>query len=465
MLSLSVPEKRSTTWVAETDSRAASAWLAALPLADSNEAGRELYQALYTLNRLDLDPARRFEMLELYTRPVTTVTSALQAHLSAASLPLSPKKRQVAEFVRQVLLEMANGYKCCLHDLENLRLPWGRKQLFTPAIHRALYYLGEVLVRSYAAYLPPLPRTWADIHELFRYAEGSARLHEPVLTVEGDLAGPASTVALQYVQVALLGAANPYQMPPGECQTVVRFVQKWGARTQISRSLDIQPSSHFLLDLAADTPPQPFPRDVKLAPAPTLRVLNTLELARKIHGFIARLQKGEPVQELDLGVDCLDSACLDMLQRLMRAWGIIMRRQHARMKRHGYVHMCAGIPSMHFFINGQKPLPGLLPTADVAPTDAQALLTSLQAPETDEQYVALDEPGREVAAPTASHFAVTAPVAKCFTSIAGRSRTSVPRACCSCTMAMWRPRCGLAISSVSSTSMSKATGAPAWYGG
>jgi len=86
--------------MAETDPKYARAWLASLPLADSAETAREIYQSLYTLNRQELDVGQRFELMELYNAPVASVTAVLESYFTRAALPLTPKKRQLAEFIR-----------------------------------------------------------------------------------------------------------------------------------------------------------------------------------------------------------------------------------------------------------------------------------------------------------------------------------------------------------------------------
>ncbi|MBI5782946.1 MAG: hypothetical protein HZA69_04320, partial [Gammaproteobacteria bacterium] len=225
-LALSLPTKRVSAWMAETDPRYAQAWLASLPLADSAETAREIYQALYTLNRQELDAARRFELMELYTAPVASVTSALESYFTRAALPLTPKKRQLAEFIRQLHMEMAYGYKGCLQDLEKQRLRWGKKSLRAQALARALHYLGEVLLHSYQVYMPYPPEAWREIHAIYQYAAGHD-LAEEALDTPAPVAAR-TTLNHEYIRILLLGLNNPYQLPQNECRQVQRFLQQWG---------------------------------------------------------------------------------------------------------------------------------------------------------------------------------------------------------------------------------------------
>ena len=78
-------------------------------------------------------------------------------------------------------------------------------------------------------------------------------------------------------------------MPSGE-----RLSRALGQKAEIISAIQtVDPVGHFLIDFDADHPAAPFPRDVSLQPAPTLRALNAIELARVVHDFSKRLQKGE----------------------------------------------------------------------------------------------------------------------------------------------------------------------------
>jgi hypothetical protein len=410
-LAVSIPPKKVSAWSAETDPKYARAWLATLSFTHSREAARELSQALYTLNRMALDPYLRFDLMELYGEPVATVTTALQNQFIRLSLPLTPKRRQLAEFVRQLQMEMAYGYKCCLFDVQKAWLPWSKRRLTVQAVERAMRYLGGVLWHSYQVYMPYPAGVWKEVHELYRFAEENGHEHEQLELARPD--GPVAppTVLQRYLQILLLGLSSPYQLPPGECHLVNRFLEEWAARARLTTDLEIaDPAGNFLVDLASDSPPIPYPREAKMPNSPSLRALNAVELVRTLQSFIQRMRQGEATQALHLGFECLESACLDVLQRMSRAWGTVARRRHARMKRHGYLFLCTGLNALHFFSSGQKPFAQPFTPADEGAADHPVLpedtvpdpgSSETAEPETDETYVSLDEPAdtRAPAAP------------------------------------------------------------------
>jgi hypothetical protein len=384
--------------MAETDPKYARAWLASLPLADSAETAREIYQALYTLNRETLDVAQRFELMELYTAPVASVTAALESYFTRAALPLTPKKRQLAEFIRQLHMEMAYGYKACLQELDRKRLLWGKKSLRSQALVRAMHYLGEVLLHSYQVYMPYPAGVWRELHAIYQHAVENGLTEELVETALPVTVK--TTLTHEYVRVLLLGLCNPYQLPQGECRQVQRFLLPWGDKASIREKPEAaQPAGYFLIDSAADSPPAPFPSETAFQPGQGLRLLNTIELLRTIYYFIQRLQQGDSARKLSLGIESLDSACLDMLQRMVRSWGQLPRRQFSRIQRSGPAFVCAGIPAIHFFANGQIPFS---PPANVvrheAADDRVMLPSHIEEEITrevraeEEDFIALDEP-------------------------------------------------------------------------
>ncbi|MDH3514131.1 MAG: hypothetical protein OEM83_04580, partial [Gammaproteobacteria bacterium] len=397
-LSLTLPSKRVSAWIAETDPEDARAWLASLPLADSAETAREIYQALYTLNRQDLDVTQRFELMALYNAPVASVTSALESYFTRAALPLTPKKRQLAEFIRQLHMEMAYGYKACLQELDRKRLLWGKKSLRSQALVRAMHYLGEVLLHSYQVYMPYPAGVWQELHAIYQYAVENG-LAEELVEASPPITST-TTLAHEYIRVLLLGLSNPYQLPQGECRQIQRFLLQWGGKALIQEKPEAaQPTGYFLIEAAADSPPAPFPTEMAFKPEQGMRLLNTLELLRTIYFFIQRLQQGDSARKLSIGIECLDSVCLDMLQRMVRSWGQLPRRQFSRIQRSGPAFVCAGIPAMHFFANGQKPFtPPASAVIREAADDRVILPSHIEEEITrevraeEEDFIELDEP-------------------------------------------------------------------------
>ena len=232
---------------------------------------------------------------------------------------------------------------------------WSRKAALPLVIERAIQYLGEVLLHSYHVYMPCPAGVWREIHALYRYAEAQ-ELHTVAVVGSREDAAEKVTINRSYLQAVLLGLCGPYQLPQNECIQVNGFLANWAEKAFIASDLAVDsPLGCFLIDLTTDLPAMLFPRDILLKPAPYLRVLSAVELARIAHEDINRLQKGETPQSLRLGVECIDSACLEMLRRMIRFWGMAARRQFSRRTtRARFLSVCTGVNALHFFSDGQR---------------------------------------------------------------------------------------------------------------
>jgi hypothetical protein len=398
LLALSVPQQKFAASPTEIRPKQARAWLVSLPAANAVAMARQLYQALYAVNRVALTAQNRLELMTLYHEPVAAAGAALQVHLSRLTLPLPPKKAQLADFLRQLEVEMAYGYKLALQELSKARNPWAKPGLAL-SVAQAIYYLGRVLLRSYQVYRPCPAGVWQEIHALYDYAERGGQQDDVI-------DGSAATIAQRYKQALLLGLANPYQLPQNECNQVYAFLAAWAGEATISDTVDVgDATAHFLVDLNADAPPLPFPKDVKLSAAAHWRALDASGLAMTVDDLMRRLQKGEPAKQLVLGGECVGFACQDMLKRLTRFWGLSARRQYSRARREGRLSLCTGINAIHFFTTGQKPFAqpqDLLGSQVPAPRAPSA--------EFEPPYVDLDPTLTEDAAPS-DEAALFAPVA------------------------------------------------------
>lgn len=392
---LSVPARRVSGWVAETDPRYARAWLDSLPLANSGETAREIYQTLYTVNRTDLKIQNRLELMSLYDPFVATACQGLQPHLAHSPPPLGPKKRQLAEFLRRLHIEMAYGYKSCLRDLSSVRLLMRRKPRSIVCMERALHHLSEVLLRSYLAYLPYPNGVWREAHELYHLAESLGAVDEQMaLSTEQ---GGFITIAERYVRILLLGLANPYQLPHNAAQQLNNFIAHWAKDAHLAtRAPGKETPGLFLVDLEADAPPVPFVAKTSKFGDMT-RVLDTSALLNTLNQFVARVDAGEPVENIELGVDCPDSTGGDLLRRMTRALGEGARRRYARRQRSTNVFVCVGVGAVHFFANGQRSFTSYTQSVSWPNTE-------------DVAFVDLDaETTPGVLAPPAPDFSVTPP--------------------------------------------------------
>jgi len=347
----SLPSRRDSAWVVETDPDRAQQWVASLPLADPINAAQELYRSLYTLNRMAVPVEDRLALMELIREPLQLTTGRLQSHFSQFSLPLRPRLKQLADFSRQLQFEMAFGYKHVLESSRADRTPWD-SEVFRFSLERTIRSLGQGLLWSYQVYMPAPSGVWREIHGMYWYAEQHEIHRLPIEPGSQKGITPENT----YLQVLMLGLCSPYQLLQNECHHVYAYLQEWADKVEIVSDLDgVDPVGHFLLDLEMDHPAVPFPVDVSVRNAASRRAVNALELARVTHQFMKRLQKGESPRQMNLGFECIGPSCIETLRRMLRFWGLAGRRQFSRRRTRQPLSLCIGINAIHFFISGQQP--------------------------------------------------------------------------------------------------------------
>lgn len=354
-LKLAVPSlEQKANLTVETGPKQVKEWLDRLPMANINESARALRDGLYTLNRHKLGDDSRLKLLELYRQTASALLPGLEAQFAGSPLPLPEKQRQVANLAREILIELANGYKIILLDESGKRLSFGSNKQLPLIMQRALAALGCSLVVCYQTYAPTPAGIWSEMHEIFRYAVQQNLQDEPVAEIDAA----ASSINLTYKQALLLALADPYRLLQGEVAKILDFLSRFGNQAQLMPLVQTNsPSGFFLVRLDSDKPPKAVAQNVTVTDARSDILLNTIELARQIHQLITRLEAGENPRSLGLADSARDPAYLDLLRRLIRFWGVAPKRHFTRLPNQASVNICAGLRTLHYFTNGEKHYP------------------------------------------------------------------------------------------------------------
>lgn len=353
-LAISLPGKKVSAWMAETTVPGTNSWLSRLPIADSLESARDLYRALYTLNRMDLTPKNRMELMELYRMPVSQVTGQLQNRLASAPYPLSLQRFKLAEFIRDLQVEMAYGYKLALFDSETVKRPvWGKSSVRAKAIFRSIHYIGNIILRSMYSYLDFPADIWRELHALYRFAESSGCVEEPVAEFEGE-ESRTSTISKRYKECLLLGLAGPFRMPQGLCKQVNSFVYRWADLVTIEVKIgnEIPKDCQYQIEFDRDQPAVSVARkrNANSTVGGPRHILDLTTMVDHVASLLRQIETGTPAKELDLGGDCLDEACKNMLGHLLTNWRGNKIRESARIPMNGVVSVCTGLGAIHHFV-------------------------------------------------------------------------------------------------------------------
>lgn len=339
----------------ETRPERVEKWLAELPLLNIAETARKVLGQLSMNNRVAIEPNTRFEVTEHYRYTVNQITLELQKQYIGLPLPLPDKNKSVAEHARQLQLEMAFAYKWVVLDLSKLpeaELKQKHARRLALAIQRAIHYLTEAIVISYESYSPPPVGHWLELHTLYRYAENLG-LAEIEVDDVCNRATQKSSVVNAYKQALLLDVSDPYHLNARQVDKIYQYLDRWAHLARIlPAQVNFDPTCQFLTDLTADRSGVLYTPDTLLQDPQRFRLLNTVELARKVHGQWTALTRGGEVPTEGLPANFFADSH-DLLKRLINVWGLHPKRGFSRNARLDQeIDVAIGIDAINYWLNG-----------------------------------------------------------------------------------------------------------------
>jgi hypothetical protein len=333
--------------------------LADLPLLNTAETGRKLFSTLSIYNRIAIEPATRLELLEMLRYPIRQITTELEKQFVGPPLPLAEKQKTIAEQCRQFHLEMAIGYKRYLIDAE---LPERAREQerfrgkAALATQRALRHLTGALLVSYQGYSPYPLGTWQEIHALYRHSE-TLGTKDLLLSDPEIRALPETSVSHAYKQALLLDLSDPYHLPVMMIGRIHQYLDRWAGLAKVLPPTEqFDPACQFLIDQQVDRSGIIYTADAELERPEHYRLLNTVELARRIHSHLTALQNAQEIPADGLSKDFFAASdeAQNLLVRLIQSFGHHPKRNFRRSTRAGTtkVEVALGLNAVNYWING-----------------------------------------------------------------------------------------------------------------
>ncbi|MFA7388073.1 MAG: hypothetical protein WCZ87_10470, partial [Thiohalobacteraceae bacterium] len=329
--------KKPTSNSFDTRPTAVENWVAGLPLANVGESSRLLFGALLETNARDIPAEQRLHLLEAFGAPIRTLCDAMKAHFVGQAFPLSERARRIVQLSQALMTQMAAGHRIIVEDSGGGLL--GDQKQATTSTHRALSYLGEVLLRAYQVYASYPAGIWRQVHQLYQQAEAkgfaSTMVKEP-----GDRSGPGTSIEDNYKGILLLALACPYRLRQGEVEQIYAWLREWSRHASLDRLTETKnPNGLFVANFAADEPPTYLIlRDAAYDQA-SCRLLNATRLADVVrevsHQWHAQTGKTPKINE-------------QVLRRLMLAWGVMPKRRFSRSQRHSTAMVAIGLSAAHY---------------------------------------------------------------------------------------------------------------------
>ena len=337
---LNIPEQsKPMSGSFDTKPRQVEAWVAALPMANTGESARRIYNALIEINRLNISAHDRYKVMEIFRTPIFHITSVLKKHYVSQNLPLSPKNQKIAEVAIQLYSEMALGYKSVIEDKLGSTFSKLSNKTLTRSIHRTVHYLSNVLLCSYQIYIQHPEYIWLQIHRLYLYAEENQLQDTPVKNNIATEPASESSIADIYKQTLLLAFSGPYRFRQQITEAVNATLESMAPACQILPFNDAQEGGFgFIVNLNTDAAPGYF-RDDGTANPTFHRVIDTSELTNLLEQPLPT-PENSPISIPD-----------PVRNQLIKTWSGKSHRLFSRSAKSNETAITLGLSATHHYID------------------------------------------------------------------------------------------------------------------
>lgn len=318
------------------------AWLDSLPMVNLGEASRQLYLAIQEINRLQIEPLARYQLLELIRPPIHFICDALGKHYLNKSIVLPQKASKVASLAQAMQNHLAIGYKIVVvQGISKIR-DSEIQSIVTHSIHRAIADITRTLLRCYQLYFPTPSNLWRELNRLYLLAEHHKLLEKQIEDTENNQR-PMSSIREAYIRAILLSTSKPNQLRQQEIAQVNELSLTWAHLGHISSA---ENDALFVTNLAGDHEPiyASLMKNPEL-PAQYLRYIDCQPLSSALTEALQNSGQG-PAEDLRLP----PNMSMELCRHLIHSWGKLTQRAFSRTEHSGCIDISLGMSATHYFL-------------------------------------------------------------------------------------------------------------------
>ncbi len=349
----------------DTRPQAVDAWLENLPIAHIGETARQLYAGMRKTNYLDnLSVKHHFHLLEGIAEPLSLILPELHRHYAGKPLPLSNKRRKVADLYTQLLRQSIIGYQQVIaHSIELSRFGW--KKVVTTSVHRIFYYSGLMICNYRLLHMPYQKGMWQQLYWLYQLVENYNLLNCKIKCL--DEPSRKSTIATEFKRLLLLSLLSPNLFKQSELQEVHDNMDVWIQHATLSKSHK-QDQHCYAFTLEADIAPGlvgdsiPSPENSFIE----VRYLNITDLLQFINRVLTNAKSGVDIIKLARN----RYASRRSLLILLNNWGRPTSRDGERRLIQGQAEVAIGVSAIHYVVSEGRHTPK--PAIEEKPAPATA---------------------------------------------------------------------------------------------
>jgi hypothetical protein len=351
----------------ECTADAVSAWIHDLPMANPQRAGAGLRTAISEVNRVELLPQLRFELMELLRAPSHSVIAALTRNCLNQPIVMNGDSQLQADLISDLCSLLSAGYTLtAVHTIQNNDAvsSVNPAKLACESLHRAIVHAGQRILSSYVLYQPVELNGWAGLHKLYALSE---RQQLARLPVDDDLRNTRSSIAQEYMPPLLLACSKPNQLRQHDITGAYRAFQEWRDLAELQDPEFGE--GIFAVDMQSDQAPA-FAELLVRRGSTQFRYINTKALLKHLEELKhSRGTQGLRVIEFDRETR-LDT---NLLEHLLKSLGEISQRNFARQQSRITLDIATGLSNVHYYVAGERSLDEVFHGLDYEPNAADSI--------------------------------------------------------------------------------------------
>lgn len=319
---------------------------ATLPLANPEQAGRELEQILDGMLATTWSGGERIAALEHLRTPVVNLCAGIEQRLAAESHPMSEAAATGADTAQRLQRKMVHGYALGLHELcaPAGRMPRFKTRAAALAAVRGLLHADQALLWAYRRYQSPPAGLWRRVHALHAFADELGIAGE---VVDDTLVGGFPlTARAAYAQLLLLALANPYRFSARELQDARLVIPC------VASQLGLSPAGRQGVGVDPDGDAGPgYLAEDRIDVGSGLLTVDVEPVQRVFDERIALLPQGVDVIDLPQPGGGRVATSAGFLGRLRAGWETAPRG-HTRLAARHVLDFVVGMHALHYALAG-----------------------------------------------------------------------------------------------------------------
>jgi len=334
----------------DTEPAAIKNWLENLPIASIGETARQLYMAMRDVNRQDAVPVKQhFHLLEGIGEPLELILPELHRHYAGKALPLSQKRRKVADLYTQLLRQAILGYQQVIaHSIELNRFGW--KKVVTTSVHRIFYYSSLLLCNYRQLYMPYQKGMWQQLYWIYQLVEKYNLLNAKVMGL-GETSTKTS-IGVEFKKLLLHSLLSPNLFRPSELKDVLSNLDIWVQHVTIKIAHRDENNTTYAFTLETDYPPGLIAENISQAENQLIdvRYLDISNLLNHITKIMSNAKPGIETIKLGRGRTASPRSLLILLNN----WGRPPTRDGERRLIQGHAEVAIGVSAIHYVISSGR---------------------------------------------------------------------------------------------------------------